>query len=109
MGVFFMILGGIGVSVDCFLACSTFGEQKGWKDGKQEKKYLTISIVAGLVILLGFSGVHFFRAQGNSSSKATQEEFISRGTEALDSTQETTQIQMSSGESGRSNCYHRGG
>jgi hypothetical protein len=100
MEVFFMILGALVLALTVFWLVQLLESKKDGKDGKQEKKYLTISIVAGLVILLGFSGVHFFRAQGNSSSKATQEELISRGTEALDSTQETTQIQMSSGESG---------
>ena len=100
MEMVFMILGLLVLAMIAFWLVQFIECKKDGKDGEQEKRYLKISLVTGLIILLGLGGVHFFNAQRNDSSEVTQEELVSKGTELIASTQETIQIQESSGESG---------
>lgn len=99
MEMVFMILGLLVLAMIAFWLVQFIECKKDGKNGEQEKRYLKISLVTGLIILLGFSGVHFYNAQRNSSEVA-QEETASRVTESLASTQETTQIQTRSDEGG---------
>ena len=99
MEMVFMILGLLVLAMTVFWLIQFFECKRDGKDGEQEKRYIKISLVTGVIILLGFSGLHFFNAQRNSGEEA-QEETVSRVTESLDLTQETTQIQTSSDEGG---------
>ena len=90
MEMVFMILGLLVLAMIAFWLVQFIECKKDGKDGEQEKRYLKISLVTGLIILLGFSGAHFYNAQRNSSEVAP-EETASRVTESLASTQETPQ------------------